>query len=132
MEVAMQYLLGVSERHTTRRKDVAGAAAMLVAGLGRKFLHAKAATMDNTQFSKVGMQRLHQDLAAYVAAGDRPGLVMLVSKSGETQVDAIGTHELGGGTPMRRDTIFRLASITRIYNRRCNDEVDRTGQTLSR
>jgi CubicO group peptidase (beta-lactamase class C family) len=109
----MQYLLGVSERHTTRRKVVAGAAAMLVAGLGRKFLHAKAATMDNTQFSKVGMQRLHQDLAAYVAAGDRPGLVMLVSKSGETQVDAIGTHELGGGTPMRRDTIFRLASITK-------------------
>jgi len=28
-------------------------------------------------------------------------------------VDAVGTHAFGGGNPMRRDTIFRIASITK-------------------
>jgi hypothetical protein len=36
-----------------------------------------------------------------------------IIKNGETHVDAVGTHEVGGGTPMRRDTIFRIASITK-------------------
>jgi CubicO group peptidase (beta-lactamase class C family) len=109
----MRNLLEVTGRYTTRRKVVAGAVATLVAGLDRIFPHAKAETMNASQFSKEGLQRLHKDLAGYVAAGDRPGFVMLVSKNGETHVDAIGTHELKGGTPMRRDTIFRIASITK-------------------
>ena len=42
-----------------------------------------------------------------------PGLVTLVSRRGEVHVDAIGTKALGGSDPMRRDTIFRISSMTK-------------------
>ena len=66
-----------------------------------------------TIFSKERLGRLHEDLSAYVTTGERPGLVTLVSKEGETHVDAIGNHQAGGGNPMQRDTIFRIASLTK-------------------
>jgi CubicO group peptidase (beta-lactamase class C family) len=69
--------------------------------------------MEATEFSKDGLQAFHGAMAAYVAAGERSGLVTLLSRNGETHVDAIGTHKIGGGTPMRRDTILRIASITK-------------------
>src|SRR5215813_7754313 len=56
--------------------------------------------------------RLHHALAAHVASGDMPGMVALVSRRGETKVETIGTQSFGG-TPMRRDTIFRIASMTK-------------------
>jgi CubicO group peptidase (beta-lactamase class C family) len=56
--------------------------------------------------------RLHHALAAHVASGDMPGVVALVSRRGETRVEVIGTQSFGG-TPMRRDTIFRIASMTK-------------------
>ncbi len=52
-------------------------------------------------------------LQAHVDAGDVPGLVDAVSRSGETHVDALGSKALGGEVPMRRDTIFRIASISK-------------------
>ena len=69
--------------------------------------------MKGSQFSKDKLLSLHQTMAGYVTAGERPGMVTLLSRNGETHVDAIGTHEFGGGTPMRRDTLFRIASITK-------------------
>ena len=42
-----------------------------------------------------------------------PGLVTLVSRRGEVHVDAIGSKALGGDGPIRRDTIFRIASLTK-------------------
>ena len=42
-----------------------------------------------------------------------PGLVTLVSRRGELHVDAIGTKAVSGGDPMRRDTIFRITSMTK-------------------
>src|SRR5258708_14577720 len=56
--------------------------------------------------------RLHHALAAHVASGDMPGIVALVSRRGETRVEAIGTQSFGG-TPMRRATIFRIAWMTK-------------------
>jgi CubicO group peptidase (beta-lactamase class C family) len=52
-------------------------------------------------------------LAGHVLAGHAPGIVTLVSRRGETHVDAVGTKAVGGGDPMRRDTIFRIASMTK-------------------
>ena len=63
-------------------------------------------------FSRDRLARLHDALAAHVAAGDMPGLVALVSRRGEIHVEAIGTQSFGGA-PMRRDTIFRIASMTK-------------------
>jgi hypothetical protein len=62
--------------------------------------------------SKARLGRMHDVMAGYVERGDVPGLVALVSRRGEVHVDAIGTLAVGGSEPMRRDTIFRISSMT--------------------
>src|SRR5712692_2810709 len=57
--------------------------------------------------------RMHDVMAGYVERGEVPGLVTLVSRRGETHVDAIGAKAVGGSDPMRRDAIFRIASMTK-------------------
>jgi CubicO group peptidase (beta-lactamase class C family) len=56
---------------------------------------------------------MHDVMAGYVERGDVPGLVTLVSRRGEVHVDALGTMAVGGRDPLRRDTIFRIASMTK-------------------
>ncbi len=56
---------------------------------------------------------LHQAMAARVANGELPGMVTLIAHGDDVQVDAIGTMAFGGDDPMRRDTIFRIASLTK-------------------
>ena len=63
--------------------------------------------------SKERLARMHEVLAGHVSRGDLPGLVALVSRRGETHVEAIGTQALGENVSMRRDTIFRIASMTK-------------------
>ena len=69
--------------------------------------------MSNGAFSKARLARMHDVMAGHVASGRMPGLVTLVSRRGETHVDAIGTLAFGASAPMRRDTIFRIASLTK-------------------
>ncbi len=52
-------------------------------------------------------------MAGYVERGDVPGLVTLVSRRGEVHVDAIGATGSRRQSPMRRDTIFRISSMTK-------------------
>jgi CubicO group peptidase (beta-lactamase class C family) len=52
-------------------------------------------------------------LAQYVTGGEIPGLVALVSQGGRVEVEAIGTLALGSSQAMRRDTIFRVASMSK-------------------
>ena len=47
--------------------------------------------MANTGFSQTRLARLHDTMAGYVERGEVPGIVTLVSRHGETHVDAIGT-----------------------------------------
>ncbi len=63
--------------------------------------------------SKARLGRMHEVMAGYVERGDVPGIVTLVSRRGETHVDAIGLQAVGGRDPMRRDTIFRISSMTK-------------------
>jgi len=58
------------------------------------------------------LRRMHDVMAGYVDNGSMPGLVTLVSRHGEMQVDAIGKIAFGGA-PMQRDTIFRISSMTK-------------------
>jgi CubicO group peptidase (beta-lactamase class C family) len=67
----------------------------------------------NSGFSETGLRRMRNVLARYVDSGKIPGLVALVSRHGETHVEAIGTMRHDGGVPMRRDTIFRMASTSK-------------------
>ncbi|GAB2953112.1 serine hydrolase [Micromonospora polyrhachis] len=67
----------------------------------------------NRSFSETGLRRLHDVLARHVESGKIPGLVALVGRGEETHVEAIGTMRHDGGPPMRRDTIFRMASTSK-------------------
>jgi CubicO group peptidase (beta-lactamase class C family) len=65
------------------------------------------------QMSAARLQRMHDVLNGYVERGDVPGLVSYVTRRGEEHVDAMGTLTMGGGRPVARDTIFRIASMTK-------------------
>jgi CubicO group peptidase (beta-lactamase class C family) len=68
--------------------------------------------MSSGGLSDTRLTRLHAALAAHVAVGDMPGLVALVSRGDSVVVEAIGAQSFGG-LPMKRDTIFRIASMTK-------------------
>jgi len=63
--------------------------------------------------SHARLARMHNVMAGYVQRGDVPGMVTLVSRRDEVHVDAIGMKALGGSDPMQRDTIFRIASMSK-------------------
>ncbi len=63
--------------------------------------------------SEARLRRMHDVLAGYVERDELPGIVTLVSRRGESFVDAIGSQAFGGDVPMRRDTIFRISSMTK-------------------
>ena len=63
--------------------------------------------------STAWLVRLHEVMARHVEQGTLPGLVTLVSRRGEVHVDAIGTTAVDGSEPIRRDTIFRIASVNK-------------------
>src|SRR5918997_807660 len=69
--------------------------------------------MNNGEFSEARLGRMRDVMAGHVGRGVVPGVVTLLSRRGEVQVDAIGTKAFGGNEPMRRDTIFRIASVTK-------------------
>jgi CubicO group peptidase (beta-lactamase class C family) len=69
--------------------------------------------MSTTALSKARLGRMHDVMAGYVERGEVPGLVTLVSRRGEVHVDALGKKAIGGSDPVRRDTIFRIASMTK-------------------
>jgi CubicO group peptidase (beta-lactamase class C family) len=69
--------------------------------------------MSTGGLSRVRLARVHDVMAGYVERGEVPGLVTAISRRGELHVDAIGMQAIGGDTPMSRDTIFRIASMTK-------------------
>ncbi len=68
--------------------------------------------MSTGGFSEARLSRLHDVMSGYVDRGDIPGMVTLVSRRGDVHVDTLGAKAIGGD-PMRRDTIFRIASMTK-------------------
>src|SRR5215207_6217398 len=64
-------------------------------------------------WSQPRLDRMHDVMAGYVEREYIPGLVTLVSRRGETHVDVIGTMAFDTEEAMRRDTIFRIASVTK-------------------
>jgi CubicO group peptidase (beta-lactamase class C family) len=52
-------------------------------------------------------------MAQQVAEKKIPGAVWLVARGDEVMVDTIGVTAIDGTQPMKRDTIFRIASMTK-------------------
>jgi len=69
--------------------------------------------MSNAGLSKARLGRMHDVMAGYVERGEIPGLVTLVGRRGELHIDEIGRKSLNGGDPVRHDTIFRIASLSK-------------------
>ncbi|MFC4493409.1 serine hydrolase domain-containing protein [Streptomyces ovatisporus] len=59
------------------------------------------------------MSELYDVLADHVGPGRATGAVGLVARGGRTEVQAVGFTDAAGTTPMTRDSIFRIASLTK-------------------
>src|SRR6516162_7757326 len=59
------------------------------------------------------MSKLRDVLQTHVSDGSVPGAVGLVARGGQVEVAAAGAAEVDGTRPMARDSIFRVASITK-------------------
>lgn len=69
--------------------------------------------MSGEGFSDARLDQMHAVMEGYVTRDVIPGMVTLLSRHGEAVVDTIGLKEFDGSAPMERDTIFRLASVTK-------------------
>src|SRR5215211_6607313 len=68
--------------------------------------------MSTGRWSGARLDRTHEAMAGHVERGEVPGLVTLVARRGEVRADAVGAKAVGAD-PMRRDTIFRISSLTK-------------------
>jgi CubicO group peptidase (beta-lactamase class C family) len=69
--------------------------------------------MSMAGFSKPRLERMHQVLSGCVERKELPGLVALVSHHDDVHVQTLGTTAFADPAPMKRDAIFRIASITK-------------------
>src|SRR5688572_17042561 len=65
-----------------------------------------------TKSTKASFPGLRDLMVAQVAEGKLPGAVWLVAQRGDVAVETVGTSAIGSTTPMQRNTIFRIASMT--------------------
>jgi CubicO group peptidase (beta-lactamase class C family) len=84
-----------------------------MSGAGLAACGPKSTGRDVVGFTDSGLAELEQVLKRHVAQGSAPGLVAKVARGEADHVLAIGTMTLGGAEPVRRDTLFRLASMTK-------------------
>ena len=63
--------------------------------------------------SKARLKRLHTAAASYVDTGHVAGAITLIWRRGETYVDVVGLQDLERGRPLKRNSIFRIASMSK-------------------
>lgn len=69
--------------------------------------------MPTTGFDPERLAVMHETMARHAGTEALPGLVTLISRGGETDLQAYGTMTIDDDTPMQDDTIFRVASVTK-------------------
>ena len=67
----------------------------------------------NGGLARARLTRMQERMTAHVERGYVPGIVTLVSRRGATHFHAVGNKSVGGTDPVRRDTIFRITSMTK-------------------
>jgi CubicO group peptidase (beta-lactamase class C family) len=69
----------------------------------------------NGALSAAGLRQMHDVISGYVTRGEVPGLVTLIARGDAAHADALGASAIAGtdSHPVRRDTIFRIASMTK-------------------
>ena len=89
-----------------------GSLSVLAGGSAAETLpSAKPATVG---LSQERLDRIHGLVEKRIAAGEITGAVMLVARKGQiAYVDVQGTQDVETKAPMQRDSVFRLASMTK-------------------
>ncbi|MDB5429788.1 MAG: hypothetical protein JWP35_904 [Caulobacter sp.] len=87
-----------------------------LAGLGAAGL---AACTNNPEghgmaFTAKGVADLRAVVEGHVSSGFTPGVSALIDRKGETEVFAVGRTAVDGAQPIARDTLFRIASMTKL------------------
>jgi CubicO group peptidase (beta-lactamase class C family) len=70
--------------------------------------------MSMAGLSKSRLERMHQVLSQHIERKDVPGLVALVSRHDDVHVETLGSMSIGDSAPMKRDAIFRIASLSKL------------------
>ena len=70
--------------------------------------------MNTTGFLKSRLERMRQVLSGYVERKELPGLVALVSQDDHVHVETLGNLSFDHPAVMKRDTIFRIASLSKV------------------
>jgi CubicO group peptidase (beta-lactamase class C family) len=70
--------------------------------------------MSTAGLSKLRLQRVRQVLSGHIERKEMPGLVALVSHNHDLHVETLGALAFDNPAPMARDTIFRIASLTKL------------------
>ncbi|WNG47867.1 beta-lactamase family protein [Archangium minus] len=96
-----------------RRSVLMGAAALGASVVWGCTRSGKRDAVAEDGFSQEGLDRMRSIMAAHVERGELPGLVTLLSRGDEVHADAYGLLTFGGAAPMQRDTLFRIASLTK-------------------
>jgi CubicO group peptidase (beta-lactamase class C family) len=91
---------------TRRRFIVASGSALAATGLTYDLAVARA----EPAAARASVRDVMEDL---VAQGAIPGAVWLLARGHHVHVDSVGVTTVDGSAPMRRDTIFRIASMTK-------------------
>jgi len=74
----------------------------------------KAPKPEDLGLSSERLQRIHQMMQRHIDAGEVTGVVTLVARHGQIAwVDAQGVQDLDTKAPMKRDSLFRMASMTK-------------------
>jgi len=74
----------------------------------------KVQTPEEVGFSTTRLKRLSDRLNEGVKAGELPGAVVLIARNGKiVMLDAFGYRDREAKAPMKTDTIFRIASMTK-------------------
>ncbi len=74
---------------------------------------AQPRSRESDAFAPERLARMHAAMRRYIESGWAPGLVTYVYHRGREHVDTVGTMDFGSEVPMKRETIFRLASMTK-------------------
>jgi CubicO group peptidase (beta-lactamase class C family) len=99
----------VEDRRWRRRTVLKGVAALAAASP----VNARTLRMRTAGFTEEGLKALRSTLEAGAQGTAAPGLVALIDRGGQTEVIAAGQRAVGG-PPMSRDTLFRIASMTKL------------------
>ncbi|HEY8570930.1 serine hydrolase domain-containing protein [Phenylobacterium sp.] len=98
--------------YADRRTFLAGAAAAALAGPA--FAAVKVMPPQSAGFTPAGVAAVNREMHALVDQQKLAGVVTLLARRGRVvSFDAYGKQDAATGTPVRTDSIFRIASMTK-------------------